>query len=268
MPDASTLPAAAAATFAPGARSDAWTDLNAATHFGLRLLASDLRNPIAMLINLFSPLLVLGLFRMVGRPEDLPFLFPGMVCFTVMLFGAWPAQRVTLWFQQGIFQRLACAPVRPGWLVLAAGLGQVAAAVAQALVIAVVGVFGLGLSVHPGGLLLSLPLLALGAACFIAYGCLLACLVRRAELVSAFYMCTMLPMAFLGNVVLPASSLPAFAAHLRPFLPTALLADLVVPLLTRGWLPFTYPLLVAGLAAFTLTFAAVAIRFFPGDARG
>ena len=113
MPDASTLPAAAAATFAPGARSDAWTDLNAATHFGLRLLASDLRNPIAMLINLFSPLLVLGLFRMVGRPEDLPFLFPGMVCFTVMLFGAWPAQRVTLWFQQGIFQRLACAVAYP-----------------------------------------------------------------------------------------------------------------------------------------------------------
>jgi ABC-2 type transport system permease protein len=238
------------------------SDLAAAGYFARRLLLADLRNVVVLAITLFSPLLVLVLFRLIGTARDLAFLFPAMVGFSVMLFGGWPAQRIALWHQQGVFERLACAPVPPGFLVLAVGLVQVAVSVAQAFVLVAVGTVGLDLAVDPRGLVLALPVLAVGAACFIAYGSLIACLTRRPEIVNVVYMFTVVPMAFLGNTVLPSAKLPPVLDGLRPWLPTALLAHLVGPTMQTGSLPGDAGAALVPLVAYTALFALAAVRMF------
>lgn len=227
------------------------------------LIRASLNDRRGLLTTLFTPLFMLVLFWVVGgraEPGELDlvaFIFPAIVGLTVMLGGQTAATRIVNWREQGVFQRLAVTPTPLGQVVLGLGLAQASVSVAQALIVVLFGVGVLGLAVDGRGALLGAGVLALGVFAFIAFGCLVASLARKADLANAAFTFTLLPMFFLGGGF-PAEILPPALRAISPWLPTTMLNSLLSPLLAGGALPAApwWPLL--GLLAYTLAFAGLA----------
>jgi ABC-2 type transport system permease protein len=236
-------------------------------HFSSFLVRASLNDLRTFAITLFTPVFMLVLFSIVGRPAEpgdtdlLAFIFPAIIGLTVMLGGQTVAMRIVNWREQGVFQRLAATPAPLGQLVLGAGAAQAAVSVLQALSVMLFGVLALGLAVNAVGAVMAVIVLALGVAAFIAYGMLIASLANKADLASAAFMFTLLPMFFLGGG-LPPSLLPPFLQSLSPYLPTAILNSLLSPLLASGTLPAEAWRPSAGLLAYTLLFGALAAGRF------
>jgi ABC-2 type transport system permease protein len=231
--------------------------------FALALVRASLNDPRTLLITLFTPLFMLVLFWIVGRPAEpgerdmVSFIFPSIVGLTVMLGGQAVAMRVVNWREQGVFQRLAATPAPLGHLIVGMGLAQAAVSVVQALAVLLFGAFVLGLAVDGPGAVAGLGVLALGVLAFIAFGCLTASLAPKPDLASAAFTFTLLPMFFLGGGF-PAEVLPPALRAVSPWLPTAMLNSLLGPLLAGGALPAEPWWPVLGLLAYTLIFGALA----------
>jgi ABC-2 type transport system permease protein len=240
--------------------------------FTVALLRAGLKNRTALMGTLFTPLFMVGLFALItpkakpGEFDMLSFIFPGIVGFTVMLAGGSQVTRLGQWRAQGVFGRLACTPVPLGVLMLGASLAGVLLGLVQAIVVMAAGMLLFGLSVSPLGVVGAVGVLTLGGACFIAYGSLVATLVRRLEVANLVFMFTLLPMGFLGNTFLPVSQLPSIVQTIGPWLPTALVADLTRSLITST--PMTHDPLwqVAGLLAYTAAFSALSAWWFRAEA--
>jgi ABC-2 type transport system permease protein len=233
------------------------------TQFALALTQASLNDPRTFAISLFTPIFMLVLFWVVGRPAEpgntdlVSFIFPSIVGLTVMLGGQTAAMRLVNWRQQGVFQRLAATPTPLGDLVLGIGLAQALVSVAQAVLVLLFGVLVLGLRVDGAGAAAGVGVLALGVLAFIAFGILVASLSTKPEVASAVFMFTLLPMFFLGGGF-PPEILPEFLQAVSPWLPTSMLNSLLSPLLASGGLPAAPWQPALGLALYTLVFAALA----------
>ncbi len=231
--------------------------------FALALTQASLNDLRTFGIALFTPILMLVLFWLVGRPTDpgdtdlVSFIFPAIVSLTVMLGGQAAAMRIVNWRQQGVFQRLAATPTPLGGLVLGIGLAQALVSVAQAVLVLLFGVLALGLRVDGTGTAAGVGVLALGVLVFIAFGILVASLSAKPEIANAAFMFTLLPMFFLGGGF-PPEILPEFLQAVSPWLPTTMLNSLISPLLASGALPADPWQPALGLALYTLVFAALA----------
>jgi hypothetical protein len=159
----------------------------------------------ASLITLFVPLLILSMFKILersaapGGTSRLNLVFPSVVGLTAMLGGQTVMTCLISWRQQGFFQRLACATVPLGALVVGAGLTQAVISTMQAVVVIVFGGLAMGLPVDPGSASAATGILILCAVCFIAFGMLVASLSNKAENGGAVFMFTLRPMYFLGG---------------------------------------------------------------------
>jgi ABC-type multidrug transport system permease subunit len=231
--------------------------------FAMALIRGSLNDLRTLGITLFTPLFMLVLFWVVGRPAEpgdtdlVSFIFPAIVGLTVMLGGQAVATRIVNWREQGVFQRLAATPTPLGHLVVGLGLAQAVVSSVQAVAVLLFGVLVLGLRVHGGGAAAALAVLALGVMSFIAFGCLVASLAAKPDVASAAFTFTLLPMFFLGGGF-PPEILPPVLRAVSPWLPTAMLNSLLSPLLAGGTLPAApwWPLL--GLLAYTVGFGALA----------
>lgn len=238
---------------------------NPAFDFAGALLRAGMKDRKALASTLLTPVFMLMTFWLVGRTTDrgndlLTFIFPGIVGFTAMMAGLTQATRIVGWRQQGVFRRLACTPVPLGRLVTAASLTQVLLGVAQAMLVLLFGVVALRVPVDGPGALAAIGVLALGAACFVAFGSIMAGLAHKVETVNLLFVFTLMPMGFLGNTFLPAEMMPPLVQRVGPWLPTQMLSDLIRPLLNGGAPPAHPWLPVLGLAAYTLAFTAIARR--------
>jgi ABC-2 type transport system permease protein len=226
----------------------------------IRAALNDLR---AFAITLLTPLFMLVLFWVVGRPEapgdaDLvAFIFPAIVSLTVMLGGQTAAMRIVNWRAQGVFQRLAATPTPLGHLLIGLGLAQALVSVAQAATVMQFGRLVLGIGVNGPGAVTAMLVLAFGVLAFIAIGILIASLVSKPEVASAVYMFTLLPMFFLGGGF-PPRFLPPFLQTISPYLPTTMLNAFIGPLLANGAMPAEPWWPVLGLAAYTVGLSALA----------
>jgi ABC-type multidrug transport system permease subunit len=231
--------------------------------FALALTQASLNDLRTFGIALFTPIFMLVLFWLVGRPTEpgdtdlVSFIFPAIVGLTVMLGGQAAAMRIVNWRQQGVFQRLAATPTPLGDLVLGIGLAQALVSVAQAVLVLLFGVLALGLRVDGVGAAAGVGVLALGVLVFIAFGILVASLSAKAEIANAAFMFTLLPMFFLGGGF-PAEILPEFLQAVSPWLPTTMLNSLLSPLLASGALPADPWQPALGLALYAVGFAALA----------
>jgi ABC-type multidrug transport system permease subunit len=231
--------------------------------FALALMRGSLNDWRTLAITLFTPLFMLVLFWLVGRPAEpgdrdlASFMFPAIVGLTVMLGGQAVATRIVNWRELGVFQRLAATPTPLGHLVLGLGLAQAVVSIAQAVTVLLFGVLALGLRVDASGAAAALAVLALGVMCFIAFGCLVAGLSAKPDVASAAFTFTLLPMFFLGGGF-PAEILPPALRAVSPWLPTAMLNGLLSPLLAGGTLPPEPWWPVLGLAAYTVGLGVVA----------
>ena len=226
----------------------------------IRAGLNDLRT---FAVTLFTPLFMLVLFWVLGRPAEpgdpdlVAFIFPAIIGLTVMLGGQTAALRIVNWREQGVFQRLLATPASLGQLVLGIGAAQMAVSVMQAVSVMAFGVLVLGLAVNGGGAAVAVLVLALGVAVFITFGMLIASLANKADVASSAFMFTLLPMFFLGGGF-PPEILPDFLRALSPWLPTTMLNSLLSPMLTSGTLPAEAWQHIAGLLTYTLLFGVLA----------
>lgn len=232
-------------------------------HFAGAMLQAGLADWRTAALSLFTPLFMLVLFWLIGRPAEpgdpdlATFIFPAIVGLTVMLGGQTLAMRLVNWRTQGVFQRLAATPTPVGHLVLGLGLAQAVLSVVQAVSVLAFGALALGLPVDGLGAVLALGVLALGVSTFSAYGMLVASLAPKADVASSIFIFTLLPLFFLGGGF-PAEILPAFLRPVSPWLPTTMVNTLLNPLLTAGTLPPDPAWPALGLLGYTLGLAALA----------
>ena len=231
--------------------------------FAGAVIQANLNDLRGLLISLFTPLFMLVLFWVVGRPSEpgdldlAAFIFPSIVGLAVMLGGQMAAMRIVNWREQGVFQRLAVTPTPLGHLVLGVGLAQAVVSVAQGVLVLLFGALVLGMEVNGVGAVAAVAVMSLGVLAFIAFGILVASLARKPDIASSLFIFTLLPMFFLGGGF-PPEILPDFLRVVSPWLPTTMLNSLLNPLLNGGTLPAAPWWPVLGLVAYTVVFGVVA----------
>jgi len=231
--------------------------------FTIALLRASLTDWMSSLITLFVPLLILSMFKILersaapGGTSRLNLVFPSVVGLTAMLGGQSVMTCLISWRQQGFFQRLACAPVPLGALVVGAGLTQAVISTIQAVVVIVFGGLAMGLPVDPVSASAATGILILCAVCFIAFGMLVASLSNKAENGGAVFMFTLLPMYFLGGEWF-SNTLPPALKAVAMWLPTTLSNAMLNPLMLPGAAQSGLLKPLSGLLIYIFTFAALA----------
>ncbi len=239
----------------------------AAGAFGRWMLRASLRDWRTTAVVLFTPALMLLVFRFAnpaaaeGEPDLFVQFFPGVLAMGILFVGSPLATRIVSWRERGVFRRLACTPQPLGLLLLAMAAVSAALGVVQTLFILALG-WGFGAPLTWDRAALSLPFIGLGAACFTAYGVMLAGFVRKTETVNVLYVFSLLPMAFAAPVFSPGGTLPPALAAAGEWLPPALVAKLLRAALLEGRPPDGAPWLIAGLLTCTAFFSMVSVRRF------
>ncbi len=236
-------------------------------HFARALLIGHLRDRKTFLISILTPIFMLTLFWLLaGTPEEgefdlIGFMFPAIVGFGIMFIGGSQATRLLTWREQGVFQRLAATPVPVGNLALGAALAQTIMGALQGIVIMLFGVLVVRIPVDFVGAVLAVLIMALGGACFLALGSLIATVSPKADIANQIYTFTILPMFFFGGGF-PPDILPVFVHKISPWLPTTMFTELVRPLLETGTLAPGSWVNFIGLIGLTTVFGYLAAKRF------
>lgn len=229
-------------------------------YFARTQLLAMLRNVKTLLIGILTPIFMLTIFWFTARgtegAETIGLMFPVIVSLSVMLWGSNTAVRAVNWRQQNLFQRLAVTPVPVGQLMLGDAAAQTLTSLIQGIVTLLFGTLVLGYAIEPTGLLLTLLVLLLAGACFIAFGLVIASFVNRAEVANPIYMFTLLPLFFLGGG-LPGIPLPTVLQWIGDWSPVGVTNALVLPLLFEGQVPEGALLKVLALVGYTAVFSLI-----------
>jgi ABC-2 type transport system permease protein len=176
------------------------------------------RNGEQILLAFIIPIMLLIALQW-WRPEDAPL---AVVLTASLLATAFTSLAIGLGFERrsGSLRYLATTPLTTADILIGKVLSQGGLALASAAGVLIVGVV-LGMAVSPVAALVLLPLAAVTFACWAFWlaGTL------RAEAVLAVANATFLVLVVFGGVVVPAAELPAVAAPIVRWLPSALLAD-------------------------------------------
>lgn len=234
-------------------------------YFARTQLLAMLRNYKALLIGTLTPVFMLSLFWFTGRGSDdagvVAMMFPVIVSFGVMLGGSNTAVRAVNWRQQKLFQRLAVTPVPLGQLILGDAAAQTVTSLLQGIATLLFGTLVLGFVIEGAGLLLTLLVLLLAGACFIAFGLVIASFVNKAEVANPIYIFSLLPLFFLGGG-LPGIALPTALQWIGQWSPVGVTNALVLPLLVEGQVPAGALLKVLALVGYTAVFSLItSIKF-------
>jgi ABC-2 type transport system permease protein len=229
-------------------------------YFARTQLLAMLRNVKTLLIGILTPVFMLSIFWFTARGSDdagvLAMMFPVIVCFGVMLGGSNTAVRAVNWRQQNVFQRLAVTPVPVGQLMLGDAAAQTLTSLLQGIVTLLFGTLVLGYTIDAAGLLLTLLVLLLAGACFIAFGLVIASFVNRAEVANPIYIFTLMPLFFLGGG-LPGIALPTVLQWIGQWSPVGVTNALVLPLLRDGQVPEGALVRILALVGYTAVFSLI-----------
>jgi ABC-2 type transport system permease protein len=198
--------------------------------------------------------------------EYIDFLVPGLIAMALSqsaVFGV--AGTLVSWRERGIFRRLRVTPLPLAEFGSARLLTHLVLALVQTAILLAVGrvAFGVHLGLDVAALL---PLVILGALCFISIGFLVGAVARTQDAAAAMANVITLPMVFLAGVFFSLDTAPAWLQQTARFLPLTYLADGLRDVAVRGHsVTSTLPDL-AVLAGVTLALAAVSLRVFRWDA--
>ncbi|SNS50773.1 ABC transporter efflux protein, DrrB family [Geodermatophilus saharensis] len=255
-----------------------WAVADALTVAG-RDVAHWRRQPAGLLATLLFPVLLMVTFvYLLGGGIPVPggsyrdFMVPGMLAL-VMLFGLEGTMTAVVTdTQRGVTDRFRALPMAPSAVVTGRCLADLAASVAGLAVVALAGL-AVGWRPDPGpGLLGAAALLLLLRVGFLWVGIWLGLLTRDPALVTAVQVLVW-PFAFLSNVFVPVSSMPAWLGTLAEWNPVAATVTAVreltgVPVPDGGWATGHAALLaVAWPVLLTVVFAALAVRRWQGLSR-
>ncbi|MDP9886116.1 ABC-2 type transport system permease protein [Sinomonas atrocyanea] len=191
-------------------------------------------------------------------PSRIAVAAPGVLALCTMSVG-FTGQGIATGFDRryGVLRFLSTTPLGRGGLIA----GKVLAVlVVLAVQVVVIGGVALTLGWRPGalGVLLGLPLLALGAAAFTALGLLIAG-TARPEATLAVTNLVWILLGVLGGIVLPVQRVPAALAPVVGFLPSGALGDAVRSAFLEGSLNVPA---AAVLLTWTVLAGAAATRWF------
>lgn len=240
-------------------------DLDPILAFAKAQILATFKNKKAF-FTMLTPIFMLTLFWLTGRGSSdaelvAQMMFPAIIGFSVMLNGGVQAMRLISWRQQGIFQRLAVTPVPLGHLVFGDLLAQAFLALLQGVITLLFGVIALGLPVNWFGTAVALLILTLAAACFLAYGSLIAAFTNQPEVANSIFIFTLLPMFFAGGGF-PPSLMPDIVNQIGAWLPVGLTNKMIVPLLIDGSFHADTAVGLLALVGYTVLFSLIAGRFF------
>jgi ABC-2 type transport system permease protein len=190
------------------------------------------------------------------------YLVPGLLAMAISqsaVFGI--AFALVAFRAKGILRRLRLTPMPLGEFATARVLMALCLALAQAVVLLAVGHFAFGVTIA-GNLLSLIPLIILGALCFIAIGLLVGSVAKTEDAAAAMANLVTLPMTFLAGVFFPLDSAPGVVQAISKVLPLTYLADGLRGVAVRDHsLAWTLPKLGV-LAAFTVVIVGVSLRSF------
>ncbi|MDX6567952.1 MAG: type transport system permease protein [Gaiellales bacterium] len=190
------------------------------------------------------------------------YLVPGLLAMAISqsaVFGI--AFALVAFRAKGILRRLRLTPMPLGEFAAARVLMALCLALAQAVVLLAVGHFAFGVTIA-GNLLSLLPLIVLGALCFIAIGLLVGSIAKTEDAAAAMANIVTLPMTFLAGVFFPLDSAPGVVQAVSKVLPLTYLANGLRGVAVRDH-SFAWTLPKLGvLAAFAVVIVAVSLRSF------
>jgi ABC-2 type transport system permease protein len=190
------------------------------------------------------------------------YLVPGLLAMAISqsaVFGI--AFALVAFRAKGILRRLRLTPMPLGEFAAARVLVALCLALAQAVVLLAVGHFAFGVTIA-GNLLSLIPLVAVGALCFIAIGLLVGSIAKTEDAAAAMANLVTLPMTFLAGVFFPLDSAPGVVQAVSKVLPLTYLADGLRGVAVRDH-SFAWTLPKLGvLAAFAVVIVGVSLRSF------
>ena len=190
------------------------------------------------------------------------YLVPGLLAMAISqsaVFGI--AFSLVAFRAKGILRRLRLTPMPLGEFAAARVLMALCLALAQAVVLLAVGHFAFGVTIA-GNLLSLVPLVVLGALCFISIGLLVGSIAKTEDAAAAMANLVTLPMTFLAGVFFPLNSAPGVVQAISKVLPLTYLADGLRGVAVRDH-SFMWTLPKLGvLAAFTVVIVAASLRNF------
>lgn len=214
-----------------------------------------LRRPVPLTFSFVQPLFWMLIFGFLfhrfalGEPyarlRYLDFLLPG-VCAMTVLFGASQAGiELVRDLQTGFAQRMARATDHPGWMLggkLGADVGRL---LAQACVVALLGVaLGARLWIDWGAVFWSALGLAAFAVAYASLSCWIALKTRAQESMAVFVHVVNMPLLFTSTALVPARQMPEWLAEVARWNPLTLVADALRTSLLLGRMPRVWPMLI------------------------
>ncbi|MCF0092444.1 ABC transporter permease [Micromonospora sp. NPDC049004] len=209
-------------------------------------------------------LVVLGLIPSLREPDPnfdgqnfVNYFAPSLLVVTLAMVGVntMPMALAT-YRERGVLRRLATTPAHPGALLAAQLVVALAAILASALLLIIVGrlAFGVPLPEHPLGFALAF---VLGTAALLALGLLVAAVARTTKAAQALAVPLFLLTMFFGGVYLPRFLLPDAVARIGDYTPPGVQA------LLDAWTgPSPQPLHLAIMAVIAVTAGAGAAKLF------
>ncbi|HEX6751889.1 MAG TPA: ABC transporter permease [Longimicrobium sp.] len=215
----------------------------------------SLRRPVPLTFSFVQPLfwiLIFGFlfhrFALGGEYAGLSyvsFLLPG-VCAMTVLFGASQAGiDLVRDLQTGFAQRMARATAHPGWLLAGKLAGDVSRLLAQALVVALLGMaLGARLNVGLWGILVAALGLAAFAVAYASLSCWIALKTGAPESMAVFVHVVNLPLLFTSTALVPTRQMPGWLAEVARWNPLTQVADALRQALLFARMPDAAALLV------------------------
>lgn len=213
--------------------SNVW--LHSATATAVRTWLKTLRRPVPLTFSFVQPLFWMLTFGFLFHRFSLgptyaafsylDFLLPGVATMTV-LFGASQAGiSIVRDLQTGMMQRMARAAVSPSAM-LAGKIGaDVARLLAQAVVVALLGV-ALGAQLRiDATIVAAIATLALFAIAYAGLSCWIALKARTPESMAVFVHLMNMPLLFTSTALVPSKQMPAWLEAAAQFNPLSLAAD-------------------------------------------
>ncbi len=212
------------------------TALHIVRETALRTWRKTLRRPVPLTFSFVQPLfwmLIFGfLFHRFSLGQAyaglsyLDFLLPG-ICGMTVLFGASQAGiSIVRDLQTGFLQRMARSSTSPGWILTGSVTAEVLRLLAQALIVALLGVaLGAHLSIDPGALVVAIAGLGLFALAYASLSCWIALKTRAQESMAVFVHVVNMPLLFTSTALVPSRQMPPWLEQAARWNPLTLVAD-------------------------------------------
>jgi ABC-2 type transport system permease protein len=198
--------------------------------------------------------------------QYIDFLVPGLIAMALCqsaIFGI--AGTLVSWRERGVFRRLRVTPLPLAEFGTARLLSSLLLALTQTALLLAVGRLAFG--VHLGvNLLALLPLVTVGALCFLSIGFLVGSVARTQDAADAIANVITLPMIFLAGVFFSLDTAPRWLTRIADVLPLTYLANGLRDVAIRGHSLWSTMPDLAVLGGVSLLVALVTLRTFRWDA--